>query len=59
MRLTLEYEGHLWSGLYPASAEIRAQVGEDVLEGLYAVLAGSVGHEMARIAELEVRSATR
>ena len=54
VRLTIEYEDYSWSGLYPASAEIRAQLGEAGLEGLYAVLARSVGHEMARIAELEV-----
>ncbi len=58
VRLTLEYQGYLWSGLYPASAEIRAQLGEAGPEGLYAVLAESVGHEMARVAELEVSSAT-
>ncbi len=58
VRLTVEYEDYLWSGLYPASAEIRAELGEAGLEGLYAVLAQSVGHEMARVAELEVSLAT-
>jgi hypothetical protein len=60
MRLTLEDErGHLWSALYPASAEIRQQLGEGMLERLYVVLAGSVGREMTLIAELEVGSVTR
>jgi hypothetical protein len=56
VQLTLEYEGHLWRGLYPASGEIRAQVGEAALARLYAVLAQSVGQEVARVVELEVGS---
>jgi hypothetical protein len=56
VQLTLEYEGRLWRGLYPANGETRTEVGEAVLARLYAVLARSVGQEVARVAELEVGS---
>ena len=58
VQLTLEYEGHLWRGLYPASGEIRAQVGEAVLARLYTVLLQAVSQEVARVAELEVGADT-
>ena len=58
VQLTLEYEGHLWRGLYPANGEIRAQVGEAVLTRLYTVLLRAVSQEVARVAELEVGADT-
>lgn len=59
VQVTLEYEGYLWRGRYPETGEIRAQVGEAALERLYAVLARSLGQEIARVAELEVEWAQR
>jgi hypothetical protein len=54
LRLTIEYRGHLWSGLYPDDAGTRGELGEERLQRLHRALMAYVGREISRIVELDV-----
>ena len=57
LRLTIEYQDHLWTGLYPSDQPQREQVdalGGLTLDALHQVLTRYVGDTMARIGELDV-----
>jgi hypothetical protein len=45
LRLTMEYGGHLWSGLYPDDARRQAELGEERLQRLHRMLTAHVGQE--------------
>ncbi len=57
--LTIEYQGHLWTALYPGSAETRTrfeQLGGDVtLEHLYRMLGRYAGETMTRVSDVQLR----
>lgn len=56
LRITIEYRGGLWSGLYPAAhrAELETAGGLRILEKLAAMLGRYAGEPMGRIGELDV-----
>ncbi len=58
LRITVEYQGHLWAGLYPDSAEARTQLdalgGDAMLERLHQMLGQYAGETMTRVSDLEL-----
>jgi hypothetical protein len=56
LRITMEYRGGLWHGLYPGAhrVELEKAGGPHVLEKLVTMLGRYAGEPMARIGELDV-----
>ncbi len=56
--ITIEYEGHLWSALYPGSQERRIQFevlgAGHSLDSVHQTLSRYVGETLTRIGELEL-----
>jgi mannose-6-phosphate isomerase class I len=54
LRITVEYSGEVWTGFYPGSPQVRAEVGQERLQQLHRILSHSLGQDMAYVAGLEV-----
>jgi hypothetical protein len=54
LRITVEYAGDLWAGVYPDDQQVRAKVGEERLQRLHRILTHYIGQDMAYVGELDV-----
>jgi hypothetical protein len=53
LRITVEYAGDFWAGVYPDD-QVRAEVGEERLQRLHRILSHYIGQDMAYVAALDV-----
>jgi hypothetical protein len=54
LRMTIEYRGDLFFGLYPGDSEIRAQLTAGQLDSLYRVLVARIGQQLRGIEEADI-----
>jgi hypothetical protein len=54
LRITVEYAGDFWIGVYPDNPQVRIQVAEERLQRLHRILSHYIGRDMAYVAELDV-----
>lgn len=57
LRITIEYQGHPWFGLYPGAMDVRERLdalgGEMMLERLHQMLGRYAGDTLARVSDRE------